>query len=133
MATRADIKAGDGAVLALSMFKYDAETGLLVRGQVFHLKGHVNDHLLEGMDYVRPVQKGTVLVECGDCGATFIEEAARERHGKHFHDQWCDCGWTPPAHVADKDQAMTNHLRTCSLHKAEQAAAHARHLEAALA
>jgi hypothetical protein len=134
MATKtADKKAGDNAVLALSSFKYDRETGLLVRGQVFHLKGHVNDPLLEGMDYVRPVKKGTVLLECGECGATFLDESARERHGKHFHDQWCDCGWTPPIHVVDKDQAMRDHMKQCDVWQRERAVAAQRHLDTALA
>jgi hypothetical protein len=129
----ADTKAGANAVQALSMFKYDGSTGLLVRGQVFHLKGHANDSLLAGMDYVRRVEKGTALLECGECGATFIDESSRERHGKHFHDRWCDCGWTPGVNVVDKDQAMRDHMKTCDIWRGEQAVAAKRHLDTALA
>jgi hypothetical protein len=129
----ADKKAGDNAVQALSAFKYSRKTGLLVRGQVFDLEGLANDHLLAGMDYVRPVAKGTPLLECGECGATFLSDASRERHGRHFHDQWCDCGWTPDPTTVDKDQAMMNHIKVCDVWKRERAQAAQRHLDVALA
>lgn len=124
-------KASDHAAQALSSFVYDEDTGLLVRGQVFDLQGHRNDPLLLGMDYVRSVDKGTSLVQCAECGATFLDEQARERHGQHFHDHWCDCGETPPAGHYDKDQWMREHMRACPVWKGEREAAHMKHVEIA--
>jgi len=128
MAKAVTSKAGDNAAQALSPFTYDEDTGLLVRGQVFILKGHRNDHLLLGMDYVRPVEKDTPVVQCAECGAIFLDEAARERHGQHFHDHWCDCGWVPSALDYDKDQAMRVHTRQCPVWASEREAAHKRHV-----
>lgn len=134
MATKtADKKAGANAYQALSSFKYDDQTGLMVRGQVFNLKGYRNDPLLEGMDYIRPVKRGTILLECGECGALFLDEQARGRHGQHFHDQWCDCGWLPPEGTVDKDQAMKDHIRRCEVWREEAKDARDRHLKVALA
>lgn len=135
MATNgADKKAGQGYVQALSPFKYDDKSGLLVRGQVFKLVGHPNDDLLLGQDFVRPVKARTPLVECSECGGLFLDDHARERHGRHFHDQWCDCGWKPAPHQSyDRDKAMAEHMRTCPVWKGERDVAAKRHLEVALA
>lgn len=134
MATKtADKKVGDRAYVALSSFKYDPTTGLLVRGQVFAMTGQRNDHLLAGMDYVRAVPKGTVVLECGQCGSLFMDESARERHGRHVHDHWCECGWTPDTNVVDKDNAMNRHIRECEVWRAERQDASQRHLKSALA
>ena len=105
------------------MFKYDSEVGLVVRGQVFTPAGHQNDALLSSMDFVRPVEKGTPVVQCAECGSLFLDDAARERHGRHFHDHWCDCGWSPPDGTVDKDEAMKSHMRTCDVWKSERQAA----------
>ena len=104
----------------------------MVRGQVFYLAGYTNDRLLVGMDYIRPVAPGTALVECGECGALFIDEAARDRHGQHFHDHWCDCGWRPPVGTFDADKALSEHIKTCGVWRAERAAAAERHLKVAV-
>jgi hypothetical protein len=124
--------AGENAVLALSPFKYSEATGYLVRGQVFHLEGAANDHLLVGMDYVRAVPASTPVVQCSECGAMFVDDAARERHGKHFHDKWCDCGWKPEAGEIDKDNAMSKHMLACPVWAGERAEAAQRHLKVAL-
>lgn len=132
MPKSADKKAGEGACLVLSPFKYDEENGLMVRGQVFYLAGYENDRLLIGMDYVRPVRAGTPLVECGDCGALFLDEYGRERHGQHFHDHWCDCGWRPAVGTLDPEKALHEHIKTCSVWREERAAAAERHLKVAV-
>lgn len=125
-------KAGKNTYQALSPFTYDGDSGLLVRGQVFDLKGHENDQLLVGMDYIRPVAPGTELLECGECGGLFLTEYAREQHGRHFHDHWCDCGWVPDQDVYDKDQALKDHIKTCEVWRTERARAAQRHLQVAM-
>lgn len=124
MASGADKKAGANAVQALSPFRYTVELGQLVRGQVFDLQGLRNDPLLVDMGYVVPVNRGTELRECGECGATFIDDGALERHGRHFHDHWCDCGWVPAADSFDKDRDMAQHIKDCPVWVSDRARAH---------
>jgi len=131
MAKSVTNKAGENAAQALSQFKYDEESGLLVRGQVIHLRGYENDRLLVTMDYMRPVAEGTPLVQCAECGALFLDDAARERHGQHFHDHWCSCGYVPPPLPADRDAEMQRHMRSCRIWRREFEEARERHTEIA--
>ena len=113
MVKTADKKSKAGDVVALQDFRYDSNVGRVTRGQVFPLAGHPNDQLLLTYRHVQEIKPGIVLKECGECGALFLEDGGRERHGLIMHEMQCSCGWTPdsadPAtmrHQLDQHQTL---------------------------
>ena len=70
-------------VWARRPFKY---AGLqLDRGQIFELRGAVNDASLLALGYVQEIARKQPLSECAGCGAKFTEAALRDAHGKKQH------------------------------------------------
>ncbi|MCK9327894.1 MAG: hypothetical protein M0P69_20535 [Bacteroidales bacterium] len=64
-------------------FDYNGKT--LSRGQVFKLTGCRNDEKLVGLNYVGEVPKGATLYACRYCGAEFVGEGERDKHGRDRH------------------------------------------------
>lgn len=58
----------------------------LDRGQVIEVQGFRNDEKLLRLGYLMEVPKNTVLKECGECGAKFIEEGLRNAHYERQHE-----------------------------------------------
>lgn len=58
----------------------------LDRGQIVELRNARNDEKLLRLGYIAAIndRKPTVL-ECGECGAKFLEDAARDAHGRRRH------------------------------------------------
>lgn len=54
--------------------------------QVFSLRGEKNDEKLVRLGFVAIVSPHAVVVECGPCGAKFINEGALLQHGRRRHD-----------------------------------------------
>lgn len=124
-------KAGVDYVRALSAFRYGKLR--LSRGQVFKLAGARNDASLLDLRYVVPVSQGTELVECGICGALFINHNSLESHGDTWHSYECDCGWSPqPSSSEDRDSQMRRHQVHCPVAKSERERAHKEHVAAAV-
>lgn len=120
--------ADTGSVQALCEFTYDTAIGLVDRGQVFRLKGYVNDSRLKTFQYVADVAEGTSLYKCGECGREFISDHARTVHGDIWHYGECDCGWQPPADVVNPRKAMAEHRQRCELIRDIKRDAHERHV-----
>lgn len=56
------------------------------RGQIVEMAGALNDEKLLRLGYVIEVtEKSPRLLECGECGAKFLEDAARLAHGRRWH------------------------------------------------
>lgn len=67
-----------------SDFGYCGQT--LDRGQVVNMQGAANDEKLLRLGYITPVnEKNPKLLECGVCGARFLDDAARSAHGRRRH------------------------------------------------
>jgi hypothetical protein len=129
-ATTATKKAGEGYVRALSEFR--AGKLRVTRGQVFKLEGVNSDSLL-ALRYVLPVEKGTEVIECGTCGALFVNEHWLEIHGDIWHTYECECGWVPqPSASMTKDEQMRRHRMRCPIASAKRDEAHQAHVQAAL-
>lgn len=110
----------DKHFFALREFAYDDETGVLDRGQVVELRGHVNDAKLVRVHYLAPCHPGQELVQCGNCGALFIDEHARYVHGERRHRFECECGWRPASDAADPGRALAAHRARCDAAKANR-------------
>lgn len=54
-------------------------------GQVMELVGGGNDDKLIRLGYIAEVPKNAELVQCGQCGAEFIETQFRTMHGNKRH------------------------------------------------
>jgi hypothetical protein len=83
----------DEWVFALRDFGYDADLGRVHTGQVFQLRGHINDgsllrHRFVGLLADIPKSKAKLeewlasLPKCGECGAVFLEGWQRDRCGE---------------------------------------------------
>lgn len=59
---------------------------ILDMDQVFSLRGEKNDERLVRLGFVAVVSPRAVVVQCGQCGAKFINEGALEQHGRRRHD-----------------------------------------------
>jgi len=57
----------------------------LDRGQVFELEGAANDEKLVRLGYVAELSRDVRPVECGECGAKFVDESMRGGHGNKRH------------------------------------------------
>jgi hypothetical protein len=58
----------------------------LDRGQIVELQGMVNDEKLLRLGYISKVQeKSPRILECGECGAKFLDDSARLAHGRRRH------------------------------------------------
>lgn len=56
------------------------------RGQVIELIGAPNDEKLLRLGYVSVLkEKSPRILECGECGAKFLEDSARVSHGRRHH------------------------------------------------
>ena len=56
------------------------------RGQIIDLVGLPNDEKLIRLGYiVETKEKSPTVLECGECGALFLEDAARNSHGRRRH------------------------------------------------
>jgi hypothetical protein len=56
------------------------------QGQVVELAGVVNDEVLTRLGYFDRVQVHLrALTQCGECGASFISDQMRDRHGRLRH------------------------------------------------
>lgn len=66
-------------------FKYNGT--LLDRGQVMSLAGCVNDDKFPRLGFLTPLEKGQQLYACRICGAEFISERQRTKHGDRVHDE----------------------------------------------
>lgn len=115
MARTATKKAGEDFVQARFEFGYDGKTGRVQRGQVFELGGHVHDEKLIRLGHVAPVEPGTPLCECGECGRLFMDDATREAHGDLYHAFECECGAVPPWEEVDKAVWLQRHRLSCSI------------------
>lgn len=122
-------KAGDDYVKALSEFQYSDLR--LSRQQVFQLQGGRNDQVLLNLRYVVPVAKGTVLVQCAECGALFDSDHWLEVHGDQWHEYECQCGWSPQPGILDKDTAMRRHSLECPILTKQKEDARRQHVEQA--
>ena len=56
------------------------------RGQIVEMKGLPNDEKLLRLGYITEISKAKpTILECGECGAKFLEDAARDAHGRRRH------------------------------------------------
>lgn len=55
------------------------------RGQAMVVQGARNDEKLLRLGYIAEIPKDTVLKECGECGAKFLDEGSRNGHAKERH------------------------------------------------
>lgn len=59
---------------------------MLDRGQIVELKDAVNDEKLLRLGYISEVkERNPSILECGECGAKFLQDAARLSHGRRHH------------------------------------------------
>ena len=58
---------------------------VLERGQVFVLRGMVNDEKLARLGYIQPVPRKSRIARCGVCQADFVDEAMLNEHGRRTH------------------------------------------------
>lgn len=65
-------------------FQYDEQ---LDTDQVFRLKGGVNDERLVRLNFCDVVPDGIRVVQCGKCGAKFVNDFALDMHGKKRHER----------------------------------------------
>src|SRR5213595_361959 len=57
----------------------------LDRGQLFEMRGLVNDDKLVRLEYVYVVDKKTSILQCGVCGAEFIDLTTQNEQGNRSH------------------------------------------------
>jgi hypothetical protein len=56
------------------------------RGQIIELIGAPNDEKLLRLGYISELkEKSPRILECGECGAKFLEDSARVAHGRRHH------------------------------------------------
>lgn len=65
-------------------FGYDHELDV-DRGQVFKLRGHINDEKLLRLGYVEEFSTSTASYTCAECGMKFVGVLERAGHGKERH------------------------------------------------
>lgn len=129
MADNGNRRVGNGYYQALYEFGYDEETPNLDRGQVFRMHGHVNDQKLIDLRYVVPVKPKTEVVECGECGALFLDDHARTVHGDKWHSFTCECGWQAKPSQMSAAEALRRHRLSCPVSAAARDRARAEHLQ----
>ena len=59
--------------------------GMLDMGQVVELAGFRNDEKLVRLGYLEQVRGKVVPLACRLCGGKFVDDGARERHGRRSH------------------------------------------------
>jgi hypothetical protein len=78
----------------------------LDRGQVFKLKGLINDAALVDLRYVGEVATGATTYPCRVCGMEFLEQGMRDAHGaKRHEDESRRRMMTPPSRQDGESQA----------------------------
>ena len=70
-------------VWATRPYQYNGQQ--LDRGQVFEMANARNDERLELLGYLKPLEKGTQLHTCAECGAEFTGIQERTAHGRKRH------------------------------------------------
>lgn len=67
--------------------KWDYAGKPVDRGQIVDLQGAINDEKLLRLGYITEVttSSNSRVLECGECGAKFLQDANRTAHGRRRH------------------------------------------------
>jgi len=91
--------------MARRSFRYAGAS--LIQGQAFSLVPDArNNEKLERLGFVAPLEKGLKLFACRVCGAEFVTERARERHGRFDHEP---AAAPPPPPVKHPEESLDDY------------------------